>query len=306
MQRGRIVLAGATGFMGRPLVHSLLADGRDVAVLTRRPASAGLPAGARALRWDGATVEGWSSELVGAVAVVNLAGASVGGYRWTRGRKREILRSRVETTRALVEAMARLGPAERPAVLVNASGIDYAGHGGDAVVTEGAPPGETFLARVCVEWEAAAFGATALSVRVVVLRTPLTVGRGAPALRLLALPFRLFAGGPYGDGRQWFPWVHLDDAVAVYRLALEDDDLRGVVNLVAPSPIRQRDAARELGAVLGRPSWLPAPTAALRAVLGEQADLLLHGQRAVPARLKEVGFSFAQPNFRGALEEALR
>jgi hypothetical protein len=172
-------------------------------------------------------------------------------------------------------------------------------------VTERSPPGETFLARVCVEWEAAAFGAAALGVRVVVLRTPFTIGRYVPALRLLALPFRLFAGG-HGDGKQWFPWVHRDDAVAAFRCAIEDDGLRDAVNLVAPGLIRQREAARELGAVLGRPSWLPAPTVALRAVLGEQADLLPHGQRAVPARLNEVGFSFAHPNFRGALEEALR
>lgn len=306
MQRGRIVLAGATGFIGRPLVRSLLGDGHDVTVLTRRPESAGLPAGARAVHWDGVTTDAWSDQLAGAVAVVNLAGASIGRYRWTRGRKRELLRSRVETTRALVDATARLGPAERPRVLANASGIDYAGDSGDAVVTERAPPGGTFLARICVEWEAAALRAEALGVRVVALRTPLVVGRGALALRLLALPFRLFAGGPLGDGRQWFPWVHLDDAVAACRRALEDDGLRGVVNLVAPGLIRQRDAARELAAVLGRPCWLPAPTVALRVVFGEQADLLLHGQRAVPAKLTEAGFCFAYPNLRGALEDALR
>jgi uncharacterized protein (TIGR01777 family) len=306
MQRGGIVVAGGTGFIGRPLVRALLDDGHDVAVLTRRPGSAGLIPGARAVRWDGATVEGWGEELAGAAAVVNLAGASVGRFRWTRGRKREILSSRVETTRALVEAMARLGPAERPGVLASSSGIDYAGDCGDAAVTEQSAPGATFLARVCVEWEAAARGAEGLGVRVVALRTPFTIGRGALALRLLALPFRLFAGGPLGSGRQWFPWVHLDDAVAVYRRAVEDEGLRGAVNVVAPGAIRQRDAARELGAILGRPSWLPAPKVALRAVLGEQADLLLHGQRAVPAKLREAYFRFAYPGLREALEEALR
>jgi uncharacterized protein (TIGR01777 family) len=159
---------------------------------------------------------------------------------------------------------------------------------------------------VCVEWEAAALGAEALGVRVVVVRTPLVLGRGALALRLMALPFRLFAGGPLGDGRQWFPWAHLEDTVAAYRLGVEDERLRGAVNLAAPDLRRQRDTAREIGAVLGRPSWLPAPRPALRAILGEQADLLLHGQRAVPKKLSEAGFRFAHPGLRAALEDALR
>lgn len=306
MEGGKLVLAGATGFIGRPLVDSLVRDGFEVVVLSRRPERAVLPAGARAVGWDGASVDGWSGELVEAAGVVNLVGASIGRFRWTAGRKREIVRSRVDTTRALVEALGRLRPEERPGVLVNSSGIDYAGDSGDEVVTEHARPGTSFLARVCVEWEAAALGAEALGVRVVAVRTPLVVGRGALALRLLALPFRLFGGGPLGDGRQWFPWAHLADTVAAYRRALEDERLRGAVNLVAPDIRRQRDAARELGAVLHRPSWLPAPQPALRALLGEQADLLLHGQRAVPAKLTEVGFRFEHPNLRPALEDALR
>jgi uncharacterized protein (TIGR01777 family) len=306
MTRGKLVLAGATGFMGRPLVDSLVRDGFEVVVLSRHPGAAVLPAGARAVAWDGTSVDGWSGELADATGIVNLAGASIGRWRWTPARKREIVRSRVETTRALVEACGRLRPEQRPQVLVNSSGIDYAGDSGDEIVTEQVRPGDSFLARVCVEWEAAALGAEALGVRAVVMRTPLVVGRGALALRLMALPFRLFTGGPLGDGRQWFPWAHLEDTVAAYRRALEDERLRGAVNLVAPALVRQRDAARELGAVLSRPSWLPAPRPALRALLGEQADLLLHGQRAVPTKLVEVGFRFAHPSLRGALEDALR
>jgi uncharacterized protein (TIGR01777 family) len=297
-------LAGATGFIGRPLVESLVSEGFEVVVLSRRPESAGLAA-ARVVEWDGASADGWSGELAGAAGVVNLAGASIGRYRWTSRRKREIVRSRVESTRALVAALGRLRPEQRPEVLVSSSGIDYAGDSGDELVTEHVRPGRSFLARVCVEWEAAALGAEALGVRVVTVRTPLVVGRGALALRLMALPFRLFAGGPLGSGRQWFPWTHLDDTVAAYRRALEDERLRGAVNLVAPDLRRQRDAARELGAVLRRPSWLPAPRPALRALLGEQADLLLHGQRAVPAKLTAVGFRFTHRNLRGALEDAL-
>ena len=302
---GKLVLAGATGFIGRPLVESLVADGFEVVLLTRHPERADLPAGVRAVGWDGVGVDGWSGELAHSSGVANLAGASIGRYRWTSGRKREIVRSRVETNRALVEALGRLRPDQRAGVFVSASGIDYAGNSGDEVVTERARPGRSFLARVCVEWEAAALGAEALGIRVVTVRTPLVIGRDALALRLMALPFRLFAGGPLGGGRQWFPWAHLGDTVAAYRLALQDARLRGAVNLVAPDLRRQRDAAREFGAVLRRPSWLPAPRPALRAVLGEQADLLLHGQRAVPAKLTEVGFRFAHPSLRGALEDAL-
>ncbi len=158
---------------------------------------------------------------------------------------------------------------------------------------------DSFLARVCADWEAAA----AVPVRQVAVRTPFVVGAGAPALRLMALPFRLFAGGPAGDGRQWFPWAHLDDIVAVYRRAIDDDSLRGPLNATAPEQLRQREAARALGSVLRRPAILPAPAFALRLLLGEQADLLLHGQRAVSRTLE--GLEFRYRGFRAALEDAL-
>jgi uncharacterized protein (TIGR01777 family) len=229
---------------------------------------------------------------------VSLAGASIGGGRWTKRRKALILSSRLETTAALVGAIeaARL----RPRVLVTASGIDFAGDAGDAVVDEEAPSGGSFLAGVCAAWEAA--GAKA-PVRHVAVRTSLVVGPGAQAIRMMALPYRLFAGGPLGSGRQWFPWIHLDDLVRVYRLALEDELLAGPVDAVAPQLLRQREAAREFGAVLRRPARLPAPAPVLRAVLGEQADLLLHGQRAVSRRLN--GFEFRYRGLRAALDDAL-
>jgi len=283
----RVVVAGGTGFIGRALVARLRDAGREVAVVTRSPERAHADVG-----WNEV-----AAAVDGAGAVVNLAGESIGG-RWTRRRMERILSSRVETTSALVDAIA--AARATPRVLVNSSGIDYAGDTGDAIVAEDAAPGDTFLARVCREWEAAAARAP---VRSVMVRTPLTIGPGATAVRLLALPFRLRLGGRLGSGRQWFPWVHLDDLVAIFVRAIERDDLAGPVNAVAPQQLRQASAARDLGRVLRRPAAVPTPAPVLRAVLGRQADLLLHGQRAVSTKLD--GDDFRYRTLRAALEDAL-
>ncbi|HEY4348261.1 MAG TPA: TIGR01777 family oxidoreductase [Gaiellaceae bacterium] len=287
----KVVVGGGSGFVGRALVLSLLEDGHDVAVASRRPSRHNGPG--RTIGWEAV-----GREVDGADAVVNLAGVSIGGPRWTRGRKQVILASRVDTTRAIVRAIE--AAKERPGVFVTASGIGYFGDSGDDIVDEGSPQGDSFLARVCGEWEAA--GAAA-PIRHVAVRSSLVLGPGAPALRLMALPFRLFAGGPIGDGRQWFPWVHLDDIVRVYRRAIDDESLEGAVNAVAPEQLRQRDAARAFGSVLHRPSILPAPAFAVRLGLGEQADLLLEGQRAVTRKLD--GLEFRYRGLRAALEDAL-
>src|SRR5688572_4810675 len=195
----KIVIAGATGLVGRPLSAALVEAGHEVVALTRNPERDGgrMPAGVRAVAWDGRTAGPWTAELRGAGGVINLAGASIGSRRWTTGRKRELVSSRVESTGALVAAIGAAPAGERPRVLVNASGIDYyRNDGGEAKVDEGAAPGDAFLARLCVEWEAAAREAEALGTRVVLMRTAVVLAERALALRLLALPFRLFAGGP--------------------------------------------------------------------------------------------------------------
>jgi uncharacterized protein len=301
--RGRVVVAGGSGFIGRSLVEVLATRGYEVVVLSRDPrrAAGPLPEGARSVGWEGE----WTGELPGAAGVVNLAGASIGGGRWTARRKQRMLSSRVETTDRLVDAIRALPARRRPPVLVNASGIDYPGDCGDERVAEDAGPGDSFLARVCVAWEAAARRAEELGVRVVLMRTSFVFGPGAPAVRLLALPFRLFVGGPLGSGRQWFPWISLEDTVRMYALALERHSLSGPVNVVAPEQLRQREVARELGRVLHRPSRLPTPAPLLRLALGEQADLLLHGQRAEPRNALAAGFEFRHATLRPALEEAL-
>ncbi len=283
-----MIVAGGFGYVGRRLTASLLADGHDAVVVSRKPAAA-----ARSVGWDRV-----AAEVEGADAIVNLAGVSIGGPRWTTRRKEAIRSSRVDTTRALVEAID--AAARRPSVLVTASGIDFYGDSGDELVDESSPAGRSFLAGLCVAWEAAA---AAAPVRHVAVRTSLVVGPGAQALRLMALPFRLFAGGPLGSGRQPFPWIHLDDIVGIYRRAIDDEALSGPVNAVAPQQLRQREAAKAFGAVLHRPALLPAPVFALRLALGEQADLLLHGQCAVSGRLGD--FEFRYRALRAALEDAL-
>ena len=287
----KVVVGGGRGYVGQALAASLLADGHEVVALSRSPG--GSTGTVREAAWDTAP-----REVDGAGAVVNLAGVSIGGPRWTASRKAKILGSRVETTGALARAIA--AAESPPGIFVTASGIDYYGDSGDTVVDEGSAAGGSFLARVGVAWEEAAEGA---GVPHVAVRTALAVGRGAPAIRLMALPFRLLAGGPVGGGRQWFPWIHLDDLVAVYRLAI-DGGIEGPVNAVAPQQLRQKEAARDFGDALHRPAVVPAPAAAVRLLLGEEADLLLHGQRAVSGKLG--GLEFRYPELRAALENALR
>ncbi len=304
----RYVLTGATGTVGLALARDLCADGQDVVVLSRRPDHARriLPAEAGVRAWSGKRDDGdLCAALIGADVVVNLAGASIGSRPWTSGRKREILASRVQATEALVSAMAGLGPTDRPGVLINASGIDFYGDQPEGVWAEDAPAGDSFLARVCAAWEAAAAPAEGLGVRVVCVRTALVVARDGPAFRLLALPFRMFLGGPVGSGRQWFTWVHIADLVGLYRLAATDPAIKGPLNAVAPEVGSEADAARTIGQVLHRPARLRVPTWFLRAVLRAQADVMLHGRQAEPRVALDHGYRFKFPTMLLAFSDVL-
>jgi uncharacterized protein (TIGR01777 family) len=257
--------------------------------------------------WDVRSPDGaWVGELAGAQAIVNLAGASIGGGRWTRRRMEQLISSRLTATTALVQALERTPAERRPQVLVNASGIDYYGDRGAEVIREDSQVGDSFLAGLCQQWEAAAMKAEPLGVRVVRLRTAMVFGREALAFRLLTLPFRLFVGGPLGNGRQWFTWIHVDDIVGLYRLAIEDGRMSGPVNAVAPDIRPEREVAREIGRVLHRPALLPVPAFALNLALGRQAQLLLHGRRAEPAKAKGYGYNFRFGGLDEALEDVIR
>jgi uncharacterized protein (TIGR01777 family) len=303
----KVLISGGSGFIGSHLVASLARDGHDVVVLSRRSEPKEPPKGVRYLPWDARSATGdWVRELAGAQGIVNLAGASIGRWPWTRQRMAELLSSRLAATSALVQALAQTPAAARPPVLVSASGIDYYGDRGDEAITEDSDPGDSFLASLSRQWEVEAQKAQPLGVRVARIRTAMVFGREAPAFRLLTLPFRFFAGGPLGSGRQWFTWIHIDDMVGLYRLALEDGRVTGPLNAVAPDVRRERDVAKEIGRVLHRPAVLPAPAFALRLVLGKEAQLLLHGRHAQPGRAQGYGYRFRFGGLHEALEDALQ
>lgn len=301
----RILVTGGSGLIGRGVVDDLAAGGAEVIILSRRPELVlGLPAGARAVAWDASSPSGWAELADGALGIVHLAGEGIADGRWTEGRKRRLWDSRVRSTAAVVEAIR--GATEPPRVLVQASAVGYYGGCGEEVVTERHPPGDDFLAELSLAWEEASTGVEELGVRRALLRTGIVLAAEGGALPKMALPFKLFAGGRLGDGRQYVPWIHLVDEVRAVRFLLEHDGLSGPFNLTAPHPVTNRELGRLLGRVLGRPSLLPTPAVALQLLLGEMSEALLHGQRAVPERLLDAGFTFRFPTLGPALEDLLR
>ena len=289
----RAVIAGGTGFLGSSLTEALRRDGWTVAVLTRRPSES------HHVRWDPyETTTGWTRALEGADAVINLTGASI-NKRWTAAYKRELWSSRVHPTRTLVEAVKSIKPV--PPVFVSGSAVGIYGPRGDEPVTEDTPPGSDFLASLGRQWENEALAARPQA-RVVLVRSGIVLDRRAGALPRMALPFWFFAGGPLGSGQQYISWVHKNDWTALVRWALTNTALTGPINATAPNPVTNLEFARTLGRVLGRPAFLPAPASALRVVLGEMADVVLSGQRVLPAKAQSRGFAFQYPT----LEEALR
>lgn len=304
MGKMRAIVTGGTGLVGRALAADLVAAGYAVTVLSRRPAAApSLPAGAQIVRWDARTGAGWSHLVDGAHVVVNLAAENIGAGRWTKGRKRAIAQSRVDAGRALAQAVA--AAAEPPRVVVQASAVGYYGPGDDTELDEAAPAGADFLAGVCRGCEESVAPVAERGVRLVILRPGVVLSRDGGALPRLALPFRFFAGGPVGDGRQWFPWIHITDAVRAIRYLIDSPAAAGAFNLTAPESVRNADFSRSVGRVLRRPAALPVPAIALRLVFGEMAGALLQGQRAVPRRLGELGFAFRYPKLEAALEDLL-
>ena len=277
-----IAIAGASGFLGRPLTQALAADGHDVVALPR----------------------GSTRGVDGADVVINLAGESIAGHRWSPQQKQKILDSRVDTTRALVDAMH--AAARRPRVFVSASAVGYYGPHGDEKITESTAPGDDFLARVCVAWESEAMRA-ADRTRVVCVRTGLVLECDGGALPQMLPPFWFGAGGPVGSGRQYWPWIHRADWIALVQWAIGNDAVDGPINATAPTPETNTAFASALGRALHRPAFMPAPAFALRLMLGEMADaLLLSGQRAIPEKAERLGFRFQFTRLDDALSAIFR
>ena len=298
----KIVVAGGSGFIGQPLVRALLADGHDVAVLSRDPSRV---SSGRGLAWDGVTQGAWSAEAVAADAIVNLAGESIGDGRWTDARKQRIIASRLDATKALVEAIRR--EPRRKRTFVNASAVGFYGPRGDEILDESSSAGTGFLAEVVEQWETAAREAE-LMARLVVIRFGLVLAPDGGALGKMLLPFKLGAGGPMGSGQQWMSWVDRDDVVRMIVWAIRTESARGTYNATAPDPVRNRDFARALGTALHRPAILPTPALALRLAFGaEMAEqMLLTGQRVLPARARQEGFTFDYATLDRSLAHQLR
>jgi uncharacterized protein (TIGR01777 family) len=301
----KILVTGSTGLVGTALVSALARDGNTVCRLVRPQST--VPMDTKDgfnVAWNPVTGE-LGGAGVGPDAVVNLAGAPIGDGRWTAERKEVLRASRIESTRALVNALGKMNA--RPRVLVSASAIGIYGNRGDELLTEESKPGGDFLAGLTQEWEAEALKAEAMGIRVVLARFGIILAREGGALAKIVLPFKIGGGGKLGSGQQWMSWVTLEDVVGILRLAIENASVRGAVNVVAPQPVRNEEFTKVLAKILHRPTLFPAPAFALRLALGEMADaLLLSSQRVVPRVLEKTGYHFLHADLSSALSSMLR
>ncbi|MEO6162737.1 MAG: TIGR01777 family oxidoreductase [Candidatus Binatia bacterium] len=296
----RIVLTGATGMIGSLLTERWRQSNHSLVLLSRRPPAEISVAKKQWLAWQPGASGEWERAIDGADAIINLAGEPIAGKRWT-AKQKEILRSsRIDVTKALVDAIAKAQV--KPKLMISSSAVGYYGPHGDEALNEDSKPGDDFLARLCVDWEAEARKAEALGVRVCLLRTGIVLAKGEGALKKMVPPFKMFTGGPLGSGRQWMPWIHIEDEVGLIQFLVENERARGAFNGTAPNPVTMAEFSKTLGAVLNRPSWARVPPSVLALVVGEMAEMLLNGQRAIPEAAIKLGFKFKYPNLRLALE----
>lgn len=294
----KVLIAGGSGFMGSHLIESLTADSHQVWVLSRDPNQT--IKGAQVVGWDGQTPAGWGHIMDEMEAVVNLSGLSLYNWPWTKSKKQRFIDSRVEPGRALAAAIKNAS--HRPAVFIQISGINYYGLRGEGVADESTPPGDDYLAQLTVAWETATKSVEDVGVRHVVCRTAVVLARDAILLWLMALPVRLFVGGPIGSGEQSLPWIHIHDHIGAIRFLLENDNAKGPFNLIAPQTTTNAEFLQALAKVFGRPYWFRVPAFMMHLVLGEMSLLVTEGRFSKPERLFEMGYNMRYKN----LEEALR
>ena len=297
----KILITGASGLIGKALQKSFLGKGHEVLLVSRSE-----PKSDQYIRWN--VDSGFSDEdlarLEGLDAVVHLAGESISGLRWTDEKKKAIRDSRVLGTRSVIEAFAKLD--NKPKVFISGSAIGFYGDRGDSEMTEASPAGDTFLSVVCKEWEAESRRAEDMGIRTVLPRTGIVLSKDGGALSVMLTPFKFGVGGVVGSGKQWMSWVSLDDVVAALNFALENGDLRGAINVVAPHPVTNEEFTKTLGEVLYRPTILPLPEFAVNLVFGEMGDaLLLDSTKVLPKRLQDAGFKFKFTELKPALESAI-
>lgn len=304
----KVAITGATGFVGSRLVEKLHADKHQIMVLTRSQDRARrvFPSDAypnvEIVAYTPTQSGKWQESISGCDGVVNLAGAPIADERWTPARKQEILDSRQLGTQKIVEAIAKAN--SKPSVLVNSSAIGYYGTSETATFDENSGAGNDFLAEVCQAWEAEAQKVKDAGTRLVILRTGIVLGMGGAVAKML-LPFKMYAGGPIGSGRQWFSWIHRDDLANLIIQALTRSDIEGVLNATAPNPVRMNEFSKTFGDAMNRPSWLPVPDFALEILLGDAAKVVLEGQQVLPKRTQGYGFNYQYPALKPAIEEVL-
>lgn len=295
----KVMIAGGSGFLGRALTKSLLADGHQVFILTRGRHTV---EGAQSIQWDARTTNGWGHLVNEMDVMINLVGKTLASWPWTASTKRAFYESRI--TPGLVLAQSIQKATHRPNIFVQASGINHYGlHG--TLADESTPPGDDFLARLTVKWEDATKSVEEFGVRRVVIRSAVVLGKGDGLLGLMALPIQLFAGGPLGSGKQAMPWIHIADWVGGVRHLIADENARGAYNLIAPTPTSNAEFNRILASVIHRPYWFPTPAFLLRTFLGEMSVLILEGRFAQPKRLTESGYQFQFSGPREALTDLL-
>lgn len=302
--RERIIITGGTGFVGSALTRHLYAAGYDVVVVTRNAARVidMFEGKVSAASWNGSGFNNWQHFIDGALAVINLAGEDIGG-RWTSARKQRILNSRVFAGQTVTEAVSKV--ARKPKVVIQASAVGYYGNTGARPVDESEPSGDSFLAKVCRQWEHSTQPVEEFGIRRVIIRSGLVLGQGG-ILPQLAKPFLYYLGGAPGGGEQMVSWIHLEDEIRAIQFLLENEQADGAFNLTAPGAVRMKAFCDELGRLLGKPSWLHVPKGVLRVALGEMAEeLILASQNVVPGKLKELGFDFRFTDVAAALSEIL-
>jgi hypothetical protein len=305
----RVMITGGTGLIGRALIEALHEYDHQIVILSRNPKKYDdFPYEVEFLQWDAKTTQGWGDQINHVDAVVNLAGENLAGKgffpsQWSPKRKQRILNSRLQAGQAL---NAAINAAKRkPKVLIQASAIGYYGPRGDDIITEESDPGDDFLAQTCVQWEEVTRPVEAMGVRRAVIRTGIVLSTEEGALPRLLLPHRLFVGGPFGNGEQWYSWIHLADEAAAIRFLIENEQAAGPFNLTGPHPLKNKVFSKTLGKVIGRPSWLPIPGFVMRILFGEVATVVLDGQRVLPKNLQALGFEFQYPTAEAALRDLL-
>jgi len=302
----KIVVAGGSGFIGSKLIQRLTEDKNEIVLLTRRQKIISRTQNdlIKTVQWDGKTLGNWVEYVDGSDVVINLSGENIANKRWSKEQKLKLFQSRTEPTKAIINAIANAK--QKPKLLINASASGYYGYDSKDIITESYSKGTGFLAELCLSWEQAALEAEKNNVRVILIRTGIVLDPNQGALKKMILPYKFFVGGPLGSGKQWFPWIHIDDVINIIIFVLKNDKLSGAINVSSPQPITMREFSKKLGKAIRRPSWISVPSFALKILLGEMSAMLIGGLQMIPKKLIDNGFVFKYSNIDDALNNLLR